>query len=62
MQQEKNIHLVHPAAPAWVQTPSRGLWVGCVMRPTNWETYPEITRSVGQATDQSGVWVEVDIA
>jgi endonuclease/exonuclease/phosphatase family metal-dependent hydrolase len=39
----------------------KGLWGDRVTRPTLWETYPEITRSVEQASDHAAVFVELDI-
>ena len=39
----------------------KGLWGDRVTRPTAWETYPEITRSVEQASDHSAVYVELNI-
>jgi hypothetical protein len=39
----------------------KGLWGDRVTRPTAWETYPEITRSVEQASDHSAVFIDLDI-
>jgi endonuclease/exonuclease/phosphatase family metal-dependent hydrolase len=39
----------------------KGLWGDRVTRPTAWETYPEMTRSVEQASDHSAVFIELDI-
>jgi endonuclease/exonuclease/phosphatase family metal-dependent hydrolase len=39
----------------------KGLWGDRVTRPTLWETYPEITRSVEQASDHSMVYVDLNI-
>jgi endonuclease/exonuclease/phosphatase family metal-dependent hydrolase len=39
----------------------KGLWGGRVTRPTAWETYPEITKSVEQASDHSAVYVDLNI-
>jgi hypothetical protein len=39
----------------------KGLWGGRLTRPTAWETYPEITRSVEQASDHALVYVELDV-
>lgn len=62
MQQEKERQGGHHAARAWILAPIKGLWGGRVRRPTNWETYPEMTRSVEQASEHSAVWLEVDMA
>ena len=57
-----------PVLKAWlnvrdnVALPFRaGLWGDRVTRPTAWETYPEMTRSVEQASDHSAVFIELDI-
>jgi endonuclease/exonuclease/phosphatase family metal-dependent hydrolase len=39
----------------------KGLWGGRVTRPTAWETYPEMTGSVEQASDHAAVCVELNI-
>ena|SRR5215203_260388 len=39
----------------------KGLWGSRQSRPTNWDTYPEMTRSVEQASDHSVAFVELDI-
>lgn len=39
----------------------KGLWGDRVTRPTNWETYPEMTMSVEQASDHSVAFVDLDI-
>jgi endonuclease/exonuclease/phosphatase family metal-dependent hydrolase len=39
----------------------RGVWGDRVTRPTAWETYPEMTESVHQASDHSAVVVELDV-
>lgn len=39
----------------------KGLWGGRVTRPTDWETYPEITTSVEQASDHAAVFIELNI-
>jgi endonuclease/exonuclease/phosphatase family metal-dependent hydrolase len=39
----------------------KGLWGGRVTRPINWDTYPEMTRSVEQASDHSVAFVDLDI-
>jgi len=39
----------------------KGLWGGRVTRPTDWETYPEMTKSVEQASDHAAVFVELNI-
>jgi len=39
----------------------KGLWGDRITRPTAWETYPEITRSVEQASDHGAVYVDLNI-
>jgi endonuclease/exonuclease/phosphatase family metal-dependent hydrolase len=39
----------------------KGLWGSRVTRPTAWETYPEITRSVEQASDHAALYIELNI-
>jgi endonuclease/exonuclease/phosphatase family metal-dependent hydrolase len=39
----------------------KGLWGDRATRPTNWETYPEMTRSMEQASDHAAVFVELNI-
>ena len=39
----------------------KGLWGSRVTRPTNWETYPEMTASVEQASDHSLAFVDLNI-
>jgi endonuclease/exonuclease/phosphatase family metal-dependent hydrolase len=39
----------------------KGLWGDRKSRPTAWETYPEMTRSVEQASDHAAVFVDLDI-
>jgi endonuclease/exonuclease/phosphatase family metal-dependent hydrolase len=39
----------------------KGLWGDRVTRPTAWETYDEMTRSVEQASDHAAVFVELNI-
>jgi endonuclease/exonuclease/phosphatase family metal-dependent hydrolase len=39
----------------------KGLWGDRVTRPTDWDTYPEMTQSVEGASDHGLVWVEVDL-
>ena len=39
----------------------KGLWGSRVSRPTNWETYEEMTRSVEQASDHSVAFVDLNI-
>jgi endonuclease/exonuclease/phosphatase family metal-dependent hydrolase len=39
----------------------KGLWGGRVTRPTNWDTYPEMTRSVEQASDHAVAFIDLDI-
>ena len=40
----------------------KGVWGDRVTRPTAWETYAEITKSVEQASDHSLVYVDLDVA
>lgn len=39
----------------------KGIWGDRVTRPTAWETYPEMTESVHQASDHAAVVVELDL-
>lgn len=39
----------------------KGLWGGRVTRPTNWDTFPEMTSSVEQASDHSAAFIDLDI-
>lgn len=39
----------------------KGVWGDRATRPTNWETYPEMTRSVEQASDHAAVFVDLDL-
>ena len=39
----------------------KGVWGDRVTRPTAWETYPEITKSVEQASDHSLVFVDLNV-
>jgi endonuclease/exonuclease/phosphatase family metal-dependent hydrolase len=39
----------------------KGVWGDRLTRPTAWETYPEITRSVEQASDHSLVFVDLNL-
>ena len=39
----------------------KGLWGSRVTRPTNWDTYPEMTKSVEQASDHSAAFVDLNI-
>ena len=39
----------------------KGLWGSRITRPTNWQTYPEMTQSVHQASDHAVAFVELDI-
>jgi endonuclease/exonuclease/phosphatase family metal-dependent hydrolase len=39
----------------------KGLWGGRVTRPTNWDTYPEMTTSVEQASDHAAAFIDLDI-
>lgn len=39
----------------------KGLWGSRKTRPTSWETYPEMTTSVHQASDHAAVVVDLDI-
>jgi hypothetical protein len=38
-----------------------GVWGDRVTRPTGWDTYPEMTESVHQASDHAAVVVELDM-
>lgn len=38
-----------------------GLWGTRKTRPTNWETYPEMTAAIHQASDHAAVVVELDV-
>jgi endonuclease/exonuclease/phosphatase family metal-dependent hydrolase len=38
-----------------------GLWGSRTTRPTNWDTYPEMTSSPMQASDHAAVYVDLDI-
>jgi endonuclease/exonuclease/phosphatase family metal-dependent hydrolase len=38
-----------------------GVWGGRVTRPTAWQTYPEMTESVHQASDHAAVVIELDL-
>ena len=39
----------------------KGLWGSRVTRPTNWDTYPEMTASVEQASDHSLAFVDLNV-
>jgi endonuclease/exonuclease/phosphatase family metal-dependent hydrolase len=39
----------------------KGLWGSRKTRPTDWDTYPEMTKSVEQATDHAAAFIELDI-
>jgi endonuclease/exonuclease/phosphatase family metal-dependent hydrolase len=39
----------------------KGLWGSRKTRPDKWDTYPEMTASIEQASDHSAVFVELDI-
>lgn len=39
----------------------KGLWGNRATRPTHWDTYPEMTASVEQASDHSVAFVDLDI-
>lgn len=39
----------------------KGLWGSRVTRPTNWDTYPEMTTSVEQASDHAAVFIDLNI-
>ena len=39
----------------------KGVWGDRVTRPTTWETYPEMTESVHQASDHAAVVVQLDL-
>jgi endonuclease/exonuclease/phosphatase family metal-dependent hydrolase len=39
----------------------KGLWGGRVSRPTNWQTYPQMTASIEQASDHSAAFVELNL-
>jgi endonuclease/exonuclease/phosphatase family metal-dependent hydrolase len=39
----------------------KGLWGGRITRPTHWDTYPEVTKSVEQASDHALVFVNLNI-
>lgn len=39
----------------------KGLWGSRVSRPVNWETYPEMTASVEQASDHSAAFADLNI-
>jgi endonuclease/exonuclease/phosphatase family metal-dependent hydrolase len=40
----------------------RGLWGSRKTRPTNWQTYPEMTESVEQASDHAAIFIDLDLA
>jgi len=39
----------------------KGLWGSRVTRPTNWETYPEMTASIEQASDHAAAFVQLNL-
>lgn len=39
----------------------KGLWGGRATRPTHWETYPQMTTSVEQASDHSAAYIVLNI-
>jgi endonuclease/exonuclease/phosphatase family metal-dependent hydrolase len=39
----------------------KGLWGSRKTRPTNWDTYPEMTTSVEQASDHGAAFIDLDI-
>ncbi len=39
----------------------KGLWGGRVTRPTDWDTYPEMTNGSQQASDHAAVFVDLNI-
>lgn len=39
----------------------KGLWGSRVTRPTNWDTYPQMTASVEQASDHAAAFVDLNI-
>jgi endonuclease/exonuclease/phosphatase family metal-dependent hydrolase len=39
----------------------KGLWGNRVTRPTNWQTYPQMTASIEQASDHSAAFVELNL-
>ena len=39
----------------------RGVWGDRITRPTNWQTYPEMTRSAEQASDHAAVFVDLNV-
>lgn len=39
----------------------KGVWGDRITRPTAWETYPEITKSVEQASDHSLIFVDLNL-
>jgi endonuclease/exonuclease/phosphatase family metal-dependent hydrolase len=39
----------------------KGLWGDRATRPTDWDTYPDITRSVEQASDHAAIFVELNL-
>jgi hypothetical protein len=39
----------------------KGLWGSRVTRPTAWDTYPDMTESLQQASDHAAVFVDLNI-
>jgi len=39
----------------------KGLWGSRASRPTDWQTYPQMTRSIEQASDHSAAFVELNL-
>jgi hypothetical protein len=39
----------------------KGLWGKRKTRPTNWVTYPEMTKSIEQASDHAAVFIDLNI-
>jgi hypothetical protein len=39
----------------------KGLWGERITRPTEWETYPEMTRSEEQASDHGAVYLDLNL-
>ena len=40
----------------------RGLWGSRKTRPTNWQTYPEMTEGVEQASDHAAIFIDLNLA
>jgi len=39
----------------------KGLWGDRVTRPTDWDTYPEMTNASEQASDHGSVFIDLNI-